>query len=116
MDFIQTSNFNQNCQNQKSIFLKTIDFKVDNTKKSIVYSQALRFNKVCCNKGDPQSNCKLLLNTLTKRGYSNADITTQIKRSITILQSKILNKVKHQIKNFYYLMLLITALYLASKK
>ena len=54
------------------------------TKKSIAYSQALRFNEICYNRSDLHSNCKRLLNTLTKRGYNKTDTTTQIKHAITI--------------------------------
>ena len=45
------------------------------TKKSIAYSQALRFNKICYNRSDLHNNCKRLLNTLTKRGYNETDTT-----------------------------------------
>ena len=42
----------------------------NSTKKSIAYSQPLRFNKICYNRSDLHNNCKRLLNTLTKRGYN----------------------------------------------
>ena len=38
------------------------------TKRSITYSQALRFNKIYYSRSDLHNNCKRLLNTLTKRG------------------------------------------------
>ena len=101
-------------------FLDTIVFKVDNklrtkvyvkptnrksylhsksehpnsTKKSIAYSQALRFNKICYNRSDLHNNCKRLLNTLTKRDYNKIDTTTQINRAITIPRNELLNKIK----------------------
>ena len=38
----------------------------NSTKKSIAYSQALRFNKICYNRSDLHNNCKrLLIKTLT---------------------------------------------------
>ena len=40
----------------------------NSTKKSIADSQALRFNKICYNRSDIHSNCKRLLNSLTKSG------------------------------------------------
>ena len=66
----------------------------NSTKKSIAYSQALRFNKICYNRSDLHNNCKRLLNTLTKRGYNKTDTTTQINRAITIPRNELLNKIK----------------------
>ena len=48
----------------------------DFTKKSIAYSQSLRFNKICYNRSDLHNNCKRLLNTLTKTGYNKKDTAT----------------------------------------
>ena len=98
------------CLKQKINFLDTTVFKVDNklrtkrhvkptdrqsylhsksehpnsTRKSIAYSQVLRFNKISYNRSDLHNSCKRLLNTLTKRGYNKTDTTTQINRAITI--------------------------------
>ena len=66
----------------------------NSTTKSIAYSQALRFNKICYNRSDLHSNCKRLLNTLTKRGYNKTDTATQINRAITIPRNELLNKIK----------------------
>ena len=66
----------------------------NSTKKSIAYSQALRFNKICYNRSDLHNNCKRLLNTLTKRGYNKKDTTTQINRAISIPRNELLNKIK----------------------
>ena len=66
----------------------------NSTKKSITYSQALRFNKICYNRSDLHNNCKRLLNALTKRGYNKTDTTTQINRAITIPRNELLNKIK----------------------
>ena len=66
----------------------------NSTKKSIAYSQALRFNKICHNRSNLQNNCKRLLNTLTSKGYSKTDTTTQINRAITIPKNEVLNKIK----------------------
>ena len=66
----------------------------NSTKKSIAYSQALRFNKICYNKSHLHNNCKRLLNRLTKRGYNKTDTTTQINRAITIPRTELLKKIK----------------------
>ena len=66
----------------------------NSTKKSITYSQTLRFNKICHFKSDIHSNCKRLLNALTKTGYNKTDTTTQINRAITIPRNELLNKIK----------------------
>ena len=66
----------------------------NSTKRSIVYSQALRLNKICYNRSDLHNNCKRLLNTLTKRGYNKKDTTTQINRAISIPRNELLNKIK----------------------
>ena len=66
----------------------------NSTKKSIAYSQALRFNKICYNRSDLHNNCKRLLNTLTKRGYNKTDTATQINRAISIPRNELLNKIK----------------------
>ena len=66
----------------------------NSTKKSIAYSQALRFNKICYNRSDLHNNCKRLLNTLTKRGYNKKDTTTQINRAISVPRNELLNKIK----------------------
>ena len=64
------------------------------TKKSVAYSQALKFNKICYNRSDLHNNCKQLLNTLTKRGYNKTDTTTQINRAISIPRKALLSKIK----------------------
>ena len=64
------------------------------TKKSIAYSQTLRFNKICYNRSDLHNNCERLLNTLTKRGYNKTDTATQINCAITIPRNELLNKIK----------------------
>ena len=56
----------------------------NSTKRGIVYSQALRFNKVCCNRSDLNNDCKRLLNTLTKRDYNKTDTATQVNSAIWI--------------------------------
>ena len=65
----------------------------NSTKKSIAYSQALGFSKIC-NRSDLHNNCKGLLNTLTKRGYNKRDTTTQMNRAISIPRKELLNKIK----------------------
>ena len=62
--------------------------------KSIAYSQALRFNKICYNRADLHNNCKRLLKTLTKSGYNKTDTTTQINCAIAIPRNELLNKIK----------------------
>ena len=69
----------------------------NSTKKSIAYSQALRFNKICYNRSDLHNNCKRLLNTLTKRGYNKKDTTTQINRAISIPRKELLKKINSKI-------------------
>ena len=66
----------------------------NSTKKSIAYSQALRFNKICYNRSDLHNNCKRLLNALTKRGYNKTDTITQINRAIPVPRIELLNKIK----------------------
>ena len=89
----------------------------NSTKKSIAYSQALRFNKICYNRSDLHNNCKRLLNTLTKRGYNKTDTATQINRAISIPRNELLNKIKtSNTVNVYHLLLRITGLYLNSKQ
>ena len=63
------------------------------TKKSISYSQALRFRKIWYIKSDLHKNCKRLLNALTKSGYNETDTTAQINRAITITRKELLNKI-----------------------
>ena len=87
----------------------------NSTKKSIAYSQALRFNKICYNRSDLHNNCKRLLNTLTKRGYNKKDTTTQTNRAISIPRNELLNKTL-TILNVYHLLLRVTGLYLTSKQ
>ena len=56
----------------------------NSTKKSIAYSQALRFNKIWYNRSDFYNKCKRLLNTLTKRNYNKTDTAAQINCAISI--------------------------------
>ena len=68
----------------------------NSTKKSIAYSQALRFNKICYKRSNLHNNCKRLLNALTKRGCNKADTATQINGAISILKNELLlKKLKH---------------------
>ena len=64
------------------------------TKKSVAYSQALRFNKICYNRSDLHNNCKRLLNTLSKRGYNKTDAATQINRAMSTSRNELPWKVK----------------------
>ena len=104
------------------IYVKTTDRQSksehpNSTKRSIVYSQALRLNKICYNRSELHNNCKRLLNTLTTRGYNKTDTTTQIKRAISIPRNELLNKIKtSNTVNVYHLLLRITGLYLNSKQ
>ena len=66
----------------------------NSTKKSIAYSQALRFNKISYNRSDLHNNCKRLLNTLAKRGFNKIDTTIQINRTISIPRNELPNKIK----------------------
>ena len=66
----------------------------NSVKKDIVYSHALRFNKICYNRSHLYNNCKRVLNALIKRGYNIKDTTTQINRAITIPRNALLNKIK----------------------
>ena len=66
----------------------------NSTKKSIAYSQALKFNKICYNRSNLHINSKQLLNTLIKRGYNKTDTPTQINRAISIPRNELLNKIK----------------------
>ena len=66
----------------------------NSTKKSIAYSQALRFNKICYDRSDLHNNCKRLLKTLTKRGYNKTDTVTQINHAISIPRNELLNRIK----------------------
>ena len=66
----------------------------NSTKKSIAYSQALRFNKICYNRSDLHNNCKRLGSTLTYLFYNKKDTTTQINRAISTPRDELLNKIK----------------------
>ena len=63
-------------------------------KKTIAYSQSLRFNKISYNRSDLHNNCKRLLNTLAKRGFTKIDTIIQINRTISIPRNELLNKIK----------------------
>ena len=71
----------------------------NSTKKSIAYSQALRFNKICYNRSDLHNNCKRLLNTLTKRFYNKTDTVTQINRAISNQRNELLKWYKIKTSN-----------------
>ena len=66
----------------------------NSTQKSIAYSQAVKFNKICYNISNLQNNCKRLFNILTKRGFNKKGTTTQINRAISVSRNKLLNKIK----------------------
>ena len=75
-------------------YLRSKSEHPNSTKKSIAYSQALRFNKICYNRSNLHNNCKRLLKTLTKRDYNETDTATQINGAITISRNQLLNKIK----------------------
>ena len=66
----------------------------NSTKRSIAYSQELRFNKICYSRSDLHNNCKPLLNTLIKRDYNKKDTKTQTNRAVSIPRNDLLNKIK----------------------
>ena len=101
--FLDTKVFKVNNKLRTKLYVKPTDRQSylhsksehpNSTRKSIAYSQALRFNKICYNRSDLHNNCTRLLNTLTKRGYNKTDTTTQINRAITIPRNELLNKIK----------------------
>ena len=103
INFLDTTVFTVDNKLRTKIYVKPTDKHsclrsksedLNSTKKSITYSQGLRFNNTCYNRSDLHNNCKRLLNTLTKRGYNKADTTTQINRTITIPRNVSLNKIK----------------------
>ena len=103
INFLDTTVFKVNNKLRTKLYVKPTDRQshlhskpehLNSTKKSIAYSQALKFNKICYNRSDLHNNCKRLLNTLTKRGYSKTDTTTQINRAITIPRNELINKIK----------------------
>ena len=103
INFLDTTVFKVNNKLRTNLYVRPTDRQSylhsksehsNSTKKSIAYSQALRFSKICYNRSDLHNNCKRLLNTLTKRGYNKTDTTTQINRAITIPRNELLNKIK----------------------
>ena len=62
--------------------------------KSIAYSQALRFHKICYNRSDLHNNCKQLLNTLTKRGYNKKILQQKSTMLFQFQEKELLNKIK----------------------
>ena len=76
INFLDTIVFKVNNKLRTKLYIKPTDRQSylhsksehpNSTKKSIAYSQPLRFNKICYNRSDLHNNCKRLLNTLTKR-------------------------------------------------
>ena len=103
INFLDNTEFKVSNKLRTKLYVKPTDRQIylhgksehpNSTKKSITYSQALRFNKICYNRSDLHNNCKRLLNALTKRGYNKTDTTTQINRAITIPRNELLNKIK----------------------
>ena len=103
VNFLDTTVFKVDNKLRTKVYVKPTDRQSylhsksehpNSTKKSIAYSQALRFNKICYNRSDLHNNCKRLLNTLTKRGYNKKDTTTQINRAISISRNELINKIK----------------------
>ena len=103
INFLDTAVFKVDYKLRTKLYLKPTDRQSyshsksehpNSAKKSIAYSQALRFNKICYDRSDLHNNCKRLLNTLTRRGYNKTDTTTQINRAITIPRNALLNKIK----------------------
>ena len=141
MNAILASNLNMKCLKQKSIFSTPV-FKVDNklwtkvhvkptnrqsylhnksehpnsTKNSIAYSQVLGFNKICYNRTDLHSNCKRLLNTLTKRDAIKKILQNKSTVLFQFQETSYWTKLNHLILNAHHLLLRITGLYLTSEQ
>ena len=103
INFLDTTVFKVDNKLRTKVYVKPTDRQSylhsksehpNSTKKSIAYSQALRFNKICYNRSDLHNNCKRLLNALTKRGYNKTDTITQINRAIPVPRIELLNKIK----------------------
>ena len=125
INFLNTTVFKVDKKLQTKVYVKPTDRQSylhsksehpNSTKKSIVYSQALKFNKICYNRSDIHNNYKRLLNTLTKRGYNKTDPATQINSSISIPRRSYKTKLKHLTMNAHHLLLRITGLCLISKQ
>ena len=70
INFLDTTVFNIDNKLRTKVYVKPKDKQSylnrksehpNSTKKSISYSQALRFNKICYNRSDLHSNCKRLV-------------------------------------------------------
>ena len=103
INFLDTTVFKVDKKLRTKVYVKPTDRQSylrsksehpNSSRKSIAYSQALRFNKICYNGSDLHNNFKRLVNTLTKRGYNKKDTTTQIDRAISIPRDELLNKTK----------------------
>ena len=90
MNFLNTTQ--TNCDREGYLHSKSEN--PNSTQKSIAYSQAVKFNKICYNISNLQNNCKRLFNILTKRGFNKKGTTTQINRAISVSRNKLLNKIK----------------------
>ena len=93
INFLDTTIFEVDNKLRTKVYIKPTDRQSylhsklehpNSTKKSIAYSQALRFNKIWYNRSDLHNNCERLLNTLTKRGYNKIDTAAQINCAISI--------------------------------
>ena len=125
INFLDMTVFKVDSKLQTKVYVKPTDRQSylhnksehpNSTKKRVAYSQTLRFNKICYNRSDLHNNFKRLLNTLTKRGYNKIDTTTQINHAISILINELLNKIETSNTERYHFLLLVTGLYLTSKK
>ena len=104
INFLDTTVFKVDNKLQTKFYVRATDLQSYLHSKSehliplrkvfIAYSQAVRFNKICCNRSDLHNNCTRLLNTITKRGYNKTNTTTQINRAITTSRNGLLNKIK----------------------
>ena len=72
INFLDTTVFTQDNKLQTKVYVKPTDRQSyfhtksdhpNSNKKSIAYSQALRFNEICYNRSNLHNNCKRLLNT-----------------------------------------------------
>ena len=92
INFLDSTVFRVDNKLRTKVYVKPTDRKSylhsksehpNSTKKSIAYSQALRFNSICYSRSDLHKNCKRLFNTLTKSGYNKTGTATRINRAIS---------------------------------
>ncbi|CAH2321860.1 Hypothetical predicted protein, partial [Pelobates cultripes] len=83
----QRFSWTENPQTQKT---HSSSFHLSHTKQGIIFSQAIRYHRICSDPNDRNSHLNVLSQSMRQKGYKPKTITTQINSAVKTPRTRLL--------------------------